>query len=396
MARVALIVGVLLLVVGLIAGRGLKIGDLDKGAPELRQDSPYNLDSSYITTNFSTSTDLMTVFVGTPEGGCEKFKVVDLIDRLGWRLQNTPGVQSVSSPATTTKDNRFFGNEGNLKFYALPRDERVLQRAMAMTGFTIAGASKACNMQQIDLELADHKQGTLQRAVDVVQTFAAENDDADIWFRLGDGNATYEAATNQVIERAQYLILAYVYGVVALMCLLTFRSVLATVCVLLPLVLTSVLCQGLMAMLGIGVKVATLPVIALGVGIGVDYGIYIFSRLEALLREGLFASQRLCRNAEDHGQGGLFYGHHPGGGRGHLVFFTHQVPGGYGRPADLHVLVEHDRGPAPAAGTGPLSDQTHEVCPGRHRSGCSVTTTVRAWPGSILNCAAIYNAIVLS
>ena len=286
MARVALIVGVLLLVVGLITGRGLKIGDLDKGAPELRQDSPYNLDSSYITTNFSTSTDLMTVFVGTPEGGCEKFKVIDLIDRLGWRLQNTQGVQSVSSPATTAKDNRFFGNEGNLKLYALPRDERVLQRAMAMTGFTIAGATKACNMQQIDLELADHKQGTLQRAVNVVQTFAAENDDADVRFRLGDGNAAYEAATNQVIERAQYLILAYVYGVVALMCLLTFRSVLATVCVLLPLVLTSVLCQGLMAMLGIGVKVATLPVIALGVGIGVDYGIYIFSRLESLMREG--------------------------------------------------------------------------------------------------------------
>jgi len=286
MARVAVVVGVVLLGVGLFASRGLKIGDLDKGAPELRADSRYNLDNAYITTNFSTSTDLMTVFVGTPEGGCEKFKVVDLIDRLGWQLQNTHGVQSVSSPATTAKDNRFFGNEGNLKFYALPRDDRVLQRAMAMTGFTIAGASKACNMQQIDLELADHQQGTLQRAVAVVQTFAAQNDDPDAWFRLGDGNAAYEAATNQVIDRAQYLILAFVYGVVAVMCLVTFRSLLATLCVLLPLALTSVLCQGLMAMLGIGVKVATLPVIALGVGIGVDYGIYIFSRIESLLREG--------------------------------------------------------------------------------------------------------------
>ena len=51
--------------------------------------------------------------------------------------------------------------------------------------------------------------------------------------------------------------------------------------------LTSVLCQALMAWLGIGVKVATLPVIALGVGIGVDYGIYIYSRLESYLLSGL-------------------------------------------------------------------------------------------------------------
>ncbi|HAV05960.1 MAG TPA: hypothetical protein DCX47_13275, partial [Pseudomonas sp.] len=61
--------------------------------------------------------------------------------------------------------------------------------------------------------------------------------------------------------------------------LLTFRSLAATLCVILPLVLTSILGNALMAFMGIGVKVATLPVIALGVGIGVDYGIYIYSRL---------------------------------------------------------------------------------------------------------------------
>jgi hypothetical protein len=60
----------------------------------------------------------------------------------------------------------------------------------------------------------------------------------------------------------------------------------AVICILTPLVLTTVLANGLMALLGIGVKVATLPVIALGVGIGVDYGIYIYSRLESYLQEG--------------------------------------------------------------------------------------------------------------
>jgi hypothetical protein len=141
-------------------------------------------------------------------------------------------------------------------------------------------------MQQIDLQLADHKQATLQRITTEVRTFAADNDDADIWFRLGSGNAAFEAATNEVITAAQFKILLYIYGVVVLMVFITFRSLKAVLCIILPLALTSVLANGLMAMLGIGVKVATLPVIALGVGVGVDYGIYIYSRLSSFIAEG--------------------------------------------------------------------------------------------------------------
>ena len=273
----ALVFSLTTLGIGLYLGQDLKVGDLDKGAPELRADSRYNIDNTYITSHFSTSTDLMTVFVGTPQGGSESYKIMDLIDRLSWQLQNTPGVQSISSPVSTAKDNRFLGNEGNLKMWSLPRDERVLSRAIAISGFSETVASDS--MQLINLELADHRQDTLSSITAVVRSFAAENDDADVWIRMGDGNAAYEAATNEVITSAQYQILLYVYGVVFLMILVTFRSMKAVICILAPLVLTSILANGLMAVLGIGVKVATLPVIALGVGIGVDYGIYIYSRL---------------------------------------------------------------------------------------------------------------------
>ena len=75
--------------------------------------------------------------------------------------------------------------------------------------------------------------------------------------------------------------LIFVYVVVFVLCFITFRSLRAVACILIPLALTSILSQALMTYLDIGVKVATLPVIALGVGIGVDYGIYIYSRLEA-------------------------------------------------------------------------------------------------------------------
>ena len=80
--------------------------------------------------------------------------------------------------------------------------------------------------------------------------------------------------------------LFWVYGAVTLLCLVTFRSWRATLCAVLPLVLTSILCEALMVGLGIGVKVATLPVIALGVGIGVDYALYVMSIVLARLNAG--------------------------------------------------------------------------------------------------------------
>src|SRR5690606_24770829 len=138
------------------------------------------------------------------------------------------------------------------------------------------------------LFLEDHKAETLSRVVKAVQEFAKVEDDPDVAkFVLASGNAGVEAATNQTISHAQTTMLIWVYGVVTTLCLIAFRSWRAVVCVMVPLVLTTVLCNALMTILGIGVKVATLPVIALGVGIGVDYGIYIYTRLKGFMEDGL-------------------------------------------------------------------------------------------------------------
>jgi predicted RND superfamily exporter protein len=78
-----------------------------------------------------------------------------------------------------------------------------------------------------------------------------------------------------------------VYGVVASLVLLTFRSIRGTIAIMVPLALTSLLCEVLMTYMGMGVKVATLPVISIGVGIGVDYGVYIYSSMLAFQKQGM-------------------------------------------------------------------------------------------------------------
>jgi predicted RND superfamily exporter protein len=78
----------------------------------------------------------------------------------------------------------------------------------------------------------------------------------------------------------EFLLFGSSFASVLLLCLITFRSFPITLCIILPLALVTILCNALMAMLGIGVKVNTLPVVALGVGVGVDYGIYLFERMK--------------------------------------------------------------------------------------------------------------------
>ena len=127
-------------------------------------------------------------------------------------------------------------------------------------------------------------------------------------FRLATGAVGVMAATNEAVEAAQVPMMFWVYLAVTLLCLISFRSVRGTICVVLPLVVVSLLAQTLMTWLEIGLTVATLPVIALGVGIGVDYGIYIFSRMVGFIREGRSVSEAYFETLKLTGNAVLFTG----------------------------------------------------------------------------------------
>jgi predicted RND superfamily exporter protein len=116
------------------------------------------------------------------------------------------------------------------------------------------------------------------------------------------------AATNDVVQAAQTPIVLWVFGSVIVLCLLVFRSLRATLCIVLPLGLVSYLGYALMVFLDIGLKTATLPVVALGVGIGVDYGIYIFAVLQRELDNGVAFADALFHAFRDTGGAVVFTG----------------------------------------------------------------------------------------
>ncbi|QLF94773.1 RND family transporter [Pseudomonas sp. ABC1] len=283
----------------------LQIGDLDQGAPELRPDSRYNKDNDFVINHYSTSSDVLVVMVKTAPEGCSHYDTLEAMDALTWKMENTPGVQSAVSMVTVARQSIKGMNEGSLKWETLSRNQDVLNNSIARADGLYNGD---CSLAPLMVFLNDHKAQTLTRTVEAVESFASENNREGLEFLLAAGNAGIEAATNEVIANSELTILTLVYLCVAGMCLITFRSLAATVCIVLPLILTSILGNALMAFLGIGMKVATLPVIALGVGIGVDYGIYIYSRLESFLRAGLPLQEAYYQTLRSTGKAVLFTG----------------------------------------------------------------------------------------
>ncbi len=304
-APISICIAVLALSGGLWYGQNLKIGDLDQGAPELHPDSRYNLDNDFVIRNYSTSSDVLVVMVKTAPEGCAHYDTLSAMDELMWRMENTEGVQSAVSMVTVARQGIKGMNEGSLKWETLSRNPFVLNNSIARAEGMY---NSDCSLAPVLVFLNDHKAETLQHVVAVAKEFAEENNREGLEFVLAAGNAGIEAATNEVIAESEITMLIAVYAAVSFMCLLTFRSVAATLCVILPLVLTSILGNALMAFMGIGVKVATLPVIALGVGIGVDYGIYIYSRLESYLRQGMTLQEAYYQTLKSTGKAVVFTG----------------------------------------------------------------------------------------
>lgn len=290
----AICVASCLVVVGAILAAQLKIGDLDAGAPELNPDSRYNRDNAYITTHYSTSSDVLAIMVTTPAEQCADYDTVIAVRDLQGRLQQLPGVEATNSFADLVRQMGSAFNEGSFKWAEIVPNQVVLNTVM--TQATRGLFNGECNMLTVYAYLRDHKAETLQQTVETVERFAASTDSKDVKFLLAAGNSGIEAATNQVVKRNNYLMLFGVYVAVIVLSLITFKSWRAVLVAVLPLALTSLLAEALMVLVGVGLKVSTLPVTALGVGIGIDYALYILSIMLLWLRMGYSLQEAYARS----------------------------------------------------------------------------------------------------
>jgi predicted RND superfamily exporter protein len=313
-AWVSILAGVALLAFGLSQARHLHIGDLGKGVPELRPESRYNQDVEMITSHFAIGVDLLQVIAeAKPESDedspCVDRDVMDKIEDFEFQMRQVDGVATVRSLSGFVKTITQSFAETYSKWRMLPESRaQIAQGVGYATRLGNEFMNSRCTAMPISIYTTDHQAQTIEHIVKVVKDFKAGGGDTGrVTFRLASGNVGVMAATNEAVEAADKWVNLALFASVSVLCLATFRSFPITLCVILPLALVTVLCNALMAMLGIGVKVNTLPVVALGVGVGVDYGIYLFERMKYEMEDnGLTLKDAFVEALKQRGTASIF------------------------------------------------------------------------------------------
>ncbi|HBG31618.1 MAG TPA: hypothetical protein DDW98_13505 [Gammaproteobacteria bacterium] len=307
-ALATLLAGTALWASGLIVAQDLKIGELHEGVPELRPTSRYNLDSARIVDDFSIGVDVLKVVGEGAADGCIDHGIVSLIDRFGWRMTNTDGVQSTLSLPKLQRQVFNSYVESNPKLNALPRESQALVVTVQPFPSSTGLLNEDCSAIPVLVFTKDHKAETIDHIVAEVNRFIDElPPDAPVQFRLATGNVGVMAAVNDVIEQTEGTVLLWLFLGIGLCVLLSFRSIAGLVCVLVPLALVHVVSYAVMVWLEIGVKFSNLAVAAFAAGIGVDYGIYIYSVLEEnVLQKGMALREAYADTLHQTGKAVIF------------------------------------------------------------------------------------------
>lgn len=270
------------------------VGSLQPGASELRADSRFNRDAVDIASQYDAGLDWLTVIfeakgpTGASSGGdpCEQLNMGLYQERFNWAIQPVTGVLSISSFAGQIQLYNEGYNEGNPKMAAIPMDRANYAGFAAEIARTRGTMRKDCSMTASHLFLTDHKATTIARVVAAVKHFRDQQPQAGIRIRLAAGNAGIQAAVNEELEESELPMLLYVYAAIVILVFLVYRDLRAVLTCCLPLTVGTFIGYWFMKELEIGLTVATLPVMVLAVGIGVDYAFYIYNRLQLHLAHG--------------------------------------------------------------------------------------------------------------
>jgi predicted RND superfamily exporter protein len=285
-AMVVLGVCALLLAVSTWQFRGRHFGDEHPGSAELLPGSRYNRDANLFTTRFEHRMDLLSLIAETPKDSCIDYEVIEYLDRLTWHMQNVPGVHSVMSATPVARYLTAMWNEGNPKWTGIPRNRYALMQAMSSVPGALGVFNDACTVMLVQVFTNDHQDQTVRRVVAAARAFRDENPSDRIQPRLASGGIAVQAATSEVLEAAEWPMLLWPLTAAFVLATLAWGTWRAALACYAPLALGTLLGYAFMTQMGIGVTTSTLPVLAVGIGIGSTFVFYLWDRLRQGLAQG--------------------------------------------------------------------------------------------------------------
>jgi len=268
-------------------GAKLKTGDTELGRALLYEDHPYNVAFKKAGDKFVGISQLVVIAEGKAPGAIKHARTLNQLDLFQRHMEKGPEAGgSITATTLMKKVFRTF-HEGDPKWEMLPtRDDHVSQLLFMMTSGTRRGEfdrffSPDYTNATITVFYRRYDNDVIHAAIDRAKQYIAEHTSPEdiVRYRLAGGMLGILAATNEEVEWSYRVNVPLIFCVVLALSFLTYRSLLAALIVVLPSLVAHKLCEAVMYLAGIDFNINSLPVAAIGIGIGIDYAYYVLSRI---------------------------------------------------------------------------------------------------------------------
>lgn len=287
---------VLLVTAAVFKATDLTIGDASHGSPILWSDSEFNRDSALVNELYPGSEQMFVVIEGHAPDALKAPEVLAWALDFSRYMERQPEIGGSVSLADLVLDVRRNLYEGNPRYRELGATQ--IENG-ELINFYMQGAAPE-DMEQfadrqfqngaITLFFRDHKGDTLRNAIYYAKHFIAENPLEQAEVRLAGGGLGVLAAVNEILLRDQIEAICLALLVVVICCLVVYRSSVSGIFFIVPVVISNAVTFAFMAYNDIGMSISTLPVVALGIGLGVDYAFYIIDSVKEYLEKNPLAS----------------------------------------------------------------------------------------------------------
>lgn len=270
----------------------LKVGDMSPGAALLFPDHPYNQAYDELNSSFLGASQLIAIADAKEPDLIKSKEPLELMEEYGMEMEEVEGAAISVSVVNIIKQLARTYREGDPKWGYIPETpQEIGQLFYAFTQSGQAGdldrfVDSAYQFGTVVTLFRGHSNAIISNSIEQAKEFAAQNETENVRFRLAGGMFGILAAVNEKVEESYWVTLITVWCVVAVCLFMTYGSVVCTLILLVPVIFAQFLCETVMVIFRIDLNVNSLPVAAAGAGVGVDYGIYHFSRMLDCFDEG--------------------------------------------------------------------------------------------------------------
>lgn len=286
---IVITIAALLFAGGLYYSKNLTVGDT-KGSAILWPDSRFNADSEAVNSRFSfLGSDVMQVYI---EGDKDTmlsptvYQQTEALDR--YMYEHMPEVRPAQSLVPIIKLVNSVLFEGDPSYELLPDNKEeigfdiYMYRSRGEPGDFAAYTNKDWEIGNVSFYLQDHSMPTIGKLRKHLDDFFGDeaNITSEADFLYSGGQVGITEALNDEISTSNQKIMVAITLVIAVCIMTLYRSISVALILIFSLATANALTYAFMAWQQVGLNISTLPLAALGVGLGVDYGIYMMDRIK--------------------------------------------------------------------------------------------------------------------